>query len=118
MVGSVYCWVRNTSNVMALPVVHSILHSALTGAEESDLPSERFRAMPQSSYVPDLIHAADAVLGKLGYGFVSECVTSGTALIYVPRVDWPEEPYLEVTILHERLCCPQYGFSEILILCV
>lgn len=53
--------------------------------------------MPQSSYVPDLIHCADAVLGKLGYGFVSECVTCGTALIYVPRVDWPEEPYLEVS---------------------
>lgn len=66
------------------------------GAKESDLPSPRFRALSHASYVPDLIHAADAVLGKLGYGFVSECVTAGTALIYVPRVDWPEERYLEV----------------------
>jgi hypothetical protein len=99
---------------MALPVVLNI--AFCTGAKESDLPSARFRAMPQSSYVPDLIHAADAVLGKLGYGFVSECVTSGTALVYVPRVDWPEEPYLEVTIIYKRLCCPQYGFSVVVIL--
>ena len=67
-----------------------------TGAKASDMPSSRFTSLSPSAYVPDLIRAADAVLGKLGYGFVSECVTNGTALIYVPRVDWPEERFLEV----------------------
>lgn len=60
------------------------------------MPSARFTAMPLDVYVPDLIPLADAVLGKLGYGFVSECITLGTPLIYVPRQNWPEEPYLEV----------------------
>lgn len=63
------------------------------------MPSARFRALPQDAYVPDYIHMAHAVLGKLGYGFVSECLTMGTALIYVPRQDWPEERYLEVCTL-------------------
>lgn len=61
------------------------------------MPSQRYRALSPTAYVPDLISAADAVLGKLGYGFVSECITAGTALVYVPRVDWPEEQYLEVS---------------------
>jgi L-arabinokinase len=64
-------------------------------ADKATMPSERFRAMPHDSYVPDLIYAADAVLGKIGYGFVSECLSAGTALIYIPRVYWPEERYLE-----------------------
>lgn len=59
------------------------------------LPSSRFISMPHDVYVPDLIYAADAVLGKIGYGFVSECLGCKTPLIYVPRVHWPEEPYLE-----------------------
>lgn len=65
------------------------------------MPSQRFRPMPHDVYVPDLIHLADAVLGKLGYGFVSECLTLGTPLIYVPRQNWPEEGYLEVNFLYE-----------------
>ena len=60
------------------------------------MPSPRFRALCPDAYVPDLIRLADAVLGKLGYGFVSECLTMGTPLIYVPRHNWPEERYLEV----------------------
>lgn len=64
-------------------------------ADPKAMPSERFQVMPYDAYVPDLIHAADAVLGKIGYGFVSECLGGGTALIYIPRVYWPEEAYLE-----------------------
>ena len=55
------------------------------------LPENRFIAMSFESYVPDLIAASDAVLGKIGYGFVSECIANSTPLIYVPRSDWPEE---------------------------
>jgi hypothetical protein len=52
-------------------------------------------AIPPSCYVPDYISAADAVLSKLGFGFVSECVVNKTPLIYVPRSSWPEEVALE-----------------------
>lgn len=61
------------------------------------MPSERFLTMGPDSYVPDLVHAADVVLGKIGYGFVSECISTGTPLVYVPRQHWPEEQYLEVS---------------------
>lgn len=60
------------------------------------MPSERFITMGSNSYVPDLVYAADVVLGKIGYGFVSECISTGTPLVYVPRQHWPEEQYLEV----------------------
>jgi len=40
---------------------------------------------------PDLVRSCDAVLGKCGYGTVTECVLNGTPLMYIPRPDWPEE---------------------------
>ena len=58
------------------------------------MPSARFLSMPFESYVPDLINAADVVLGKVGYGFVSECLVHGTPLIFISRSCWPEEEYL------------------------
>ena len=67
----------------------------------SDLPTG-FVAAPGDSYVPDLVHAADAVLGKLGYGSVSEALAHRVPFIWVSRrivledrlVDWPEEVHL------------------------
>jgi L-arabinokinase len=76
-------------------------HCLILRAEEKDMPSNRFHVMPQDSYIPDLIYATDAVLGKIGYGFVSECLSAGTALIYIPRVYWPEEAYLENVLVNE-----------------
>ncbi len=47
----------------------------------------------------ELIASCDAVLGKCGYGTVTECVANATPLLYLPRPDWPEEatllPWLE-----------------------
>ncbi|MEA2079133.1 MAG: hypothetical protein U9P00_04620 [Pseudomonadota bacterium] len=42
----------------------------------------------------DLVASCDAVLGKCGYGTVSECVVNATPLLYIPRPDWPEEQVL------------------------
>jgi hypothetical protein len=42
----------------------------------------------------DIVASCDAVLGKCGYGTVSECVVNGTPLMYIPRPDWPEEAIL------------------------
>jgi len=42
----------------------------------------------------DLVSSCDAVLGKCGYGTVTECVLNGTPLMYIPRPDWPEEQSL------------------------
>jgi L-arabinokinase len=45
--------------------------------------------------MPDLILAADCVLGKIGYGFVSECMTCLTPLVYIKRSHWAEEQHLQ-----------------------
>lgn len=72
-------------------------------ANPEHMPSSRFVVVPEDAYVPDLIHAADVVLGKIGYGFVSECIVGGTPLVYVPRLHWPEEPCME------KLLTEDYG---------
>ena len=42
----------------------------------------------------DLVAAADAVVSKLGYGIVSECMANQTALIYTSRGQFREYPIL------------------------
>jgi hypothetical protein len=53
--------------------------------------------LPQHSdfYHPDLIHAADGVLGKLGYSTVAEVYRNRLPFAYVPRPGFPESPVLE-----------------------
>jgi len=60
-----------------------------------DFPSSRFIGLPQNLYVPDVLVAGDAFLGKLGYGTCSECLATNTPLIWVTRTDWPEEKPLQ-----------------------
>ncbi|KAG0255080.1 hypothetical protein DFQ27_006474 [Actinomortierella ambigua] len=57
---------------------------------EHELP-EGFYRSPHGVYVPDLTHAADIVIGKLGYGTCSECIAHDRPLIYVPRPQFVEE---------------------------
>lgn len=46
-------------------------------------------------YHPDLVHAADAVVAKLGYSTLAEVATAGVRFAYVPRPRFPESPPLE-----------------------
>ncbi len=48
----------------------------------------------------DMIASADLVVSKIGYGVLSECLSNGTPLLYVPRKDFAEHPILEQAILH------------------
>lgn len=41
-----------------------------------------------------LMHAADVVVGKLGYSTVAEAVIHGTPFVFTPRPHWPEEQIL------------------------
>ena len=72
-------------------------------AQTSGVAKNRTRTISVSSdyYIPDLINASDCVLGKIGYGFVSECVASRTPLIYISRSHWAEEGYLQ-SYLNEK----------------
>jgi hypothetical protein len=45
-------------------------------------------------YHPDLIHASDAVVGKLGYSTVVEAYQAGVPFGYVPRAGFRESPVM------------------------
>ena len=46
-------------------------------------------------YHPDLIHAADVVVGKLGYSTLAEVWAAGVPFGYVVRPQFPESGPLE-----------------------
>ncbi len=45
-------------------------------------------------YHPDLVSAADVVVGKLGYSTVAETWHAGSAMAFIPRPRFPESPVL------------------------
>ena len=42
----------------------------------------------------DLLASCDALITKPGYGAFSEAACNGVPVLYVPRSDWPEAPFL------------------------
>ncbi len=65
-------------------------------------PQQRGRllSLPHRSgfYHPDLVAAADVVVGKLGYSTVAEVAHAGSAFLYLPRPRFPESPVLEAFV--------------------
>lgn len=43
----------------------------------------------------DVLQASDAVVSKLGYGIASECVSCRTRVLYPPREQFAEHPFME-----------------------
>jgi len=43
-------------------------------------------------YLPDLVYASDAIIGKLGYGTVAEIYHAGIPFAYIPREGFAETP--------------------------
>jgi hypothetical protein len=60
--------------------------------------------LPQRSgvYHPDLVHAADAVIGKAGYSTIAEVYLAGVPFGYMLRENFPESAPLEAYI-HRQL---------------
>ncbi|KAG0700270.1 hypothetical protein DFH29DRAFT_1001254 [Suillus ampliporus] len=72
------------------------------GQEGTDeKPPDRFFVAPKYVYMPDLTAVADVLLGKLGYGTVSECVDSCTPFVYVSRPLFVEEHGLKLLLSRE-----------------
>ncbi len=74
----------------------------------SDLPlkgkrQEKVIRLPHHSayYHPDLVNAADAVVGKVGYSTLAEVYHAGIPFGYVRRAGFPEGPALEAFIRRE-----------------
>jgi hypothetical protein len=57
------------------------------------LPSN-FILAEEDAYIPDLVAAADCVVGKIGYGTTSECLAHSTPLVFLRRDFFNEEPFL------------------------
>lgn len=74
-------------------------------ASREIMPSNRYIVVsPEDAYVPDLIQASDVVLGKLGYGFMSECLSCGAPLLFISRTHWAEEKYLKSFMMSHHGC--------------
>lgn len=69
-------------------------------SQSEDLPDGFFIA-PKDVYMPDLTAVGDVLLGKLGYGTVSECVDSCTPFVYVSRPLFIEEHGLRLYLQRE-----------------
>ena len=54
-----------------------------------------------SFYHPDLVHASDLVVGKLGYSTLAEVFAAGCAFAFVARPRFPESPLLARFALRE-----------------
>jgi hypothetical protein len=76
---------------------------ALGGVEELSRSDDVVRLPDRSPvYPPDLVRAADAVIGKLGYSTVAECFRAGTPMGFLRRPRFPESSVLE-TFVEKRL---------------
>ncbi|KAH6798543.1 arabinose kinase [Perilla frutescens var. frutescens] len=64
------------------------------GASEGQELPENFMKLPKDVFTPDLIAASDCMLGKIGYGTVSEALAYKVPLIFVRRNYFNEEPFV------------------------
>lgn len=64
----------------------------LPGSADNVQWEENLVRLPHHSdfYLPDLVYASDAVIGKLGYGTVAEVYQAGLPFGYIPRDSFPE----------------------------
>ena len=88
----------------------------IPGGADSPRSTGRLVRLPHHSehYHPDLVHAADAVLGKLGYSTLAEVASAGIPFGYIPRPNFPESPLLEAWVtenLPSRRIAPEL-FTE------
>ncbi|KAL4205295.1 hypothetical protein AMTRI_Chr01g113890 [Amborella trichopoda] len=62
-------------------------------SDKQELPPN-FIKLPKDVYTPDLIAACDCMLGKIGYGTVSEALAYKVPFVFVRRDYFNEEPFL------------------------
>lgn len=64
-----------------------------------DVFPEGFQGIELGAFhFPDLVASVDCIIGKLGYGMTSECLSIGTPLLFVPRANWMEEPFFKTYV--------------------
>ncbi|XP_057806534.1 L-arabinokinase-like isoform X2 [Salvia miltiorrhiza] len=78
------------------------------GASEVQELPENFMKLSKDVYTPDFIAASDCMLGKIGYGTVSEALAYKVPFIFVRRDYFNEEPFVR-----NMLECYQCGVEII-----
>lgn len=68
-------------------------------SEDQELPPN-FIKLAKDVYTPDLIAASDCMLGKIGYGTVSEALAYKLPFVFVRRDYFNEEPFLRNMLEH------------------
>ena len=66
----------------------------LTSSSQQIQHHSKIIKVPRDTFFPDLVVASDVILGKIGYGTVSECIAHNRPLVYVPRLHWNEQKFL------------------------
>lgn len=86
----------------------------MPGASDDERTEGNLRLLPHRSPVhhPDLVAAADLVVGKLGYSTVAEAVAAGSRMLYVPRPGFRESAVLE-RYVGERLPAREITIAEL-----
>jgi hypothetical protein len=69
----------------------------IPGADHIVSPHPKVILLPTHSryFHPDLLQAADLLIGKAGYSTIAEAYLTGTPFGYIPRPQSPESPALE-----------------------
>jgi L-arabinokinase len=75
-----------------------------------ELEAERLEALGLG--YPDVVHAADVVVTKPGYGIVSDAIAAGTRLVYTERGDFPEYDVL-VAEMPRHLACVHVSNADL-----
>ena len=88
----------NIEDLTYLPELkaHTDAQFLFAGGISEPLHEDNLHFLPFSSslYHPDLIHAADLVIGKAGYGMISETYSAGTPFAYIARENFRESEAL------------------------
>ncbi|PIA34112.1 hypothetical protein AQUCO_03900193v1 [Aquilegia coerulea] len=72
------------------------------GASETQELPPNFIKLEKNSYTPDFIAASDCMLGKIGYGTVSEALAYKLPFVFVRRDYFNEEPFLRNMLEHHQ----------------
>jgi len=81
----------------AVPVFHRLkdaegIRFVIPGGNHAPQRLDNLWLLPHESdfYHPDLVHAADAVIGKAGYSTIAEVYSAGVPFGFIPRPGFPE----------------------------
>jgi hypothetical protein len=79
------------------------IHFVVPGSAATPHAEGNLIRLPNHSafYHPDVVHACDAVIGKLGYSTVAEAYAAGARFGYIPRLMFRESPVLEAFVRAE-----------------